>query len=529
MNNNGKCLFVLAIALIPAVFAAPLYTISPQNRPLAVYAIPPQQALANADFIFYISPFFNRTRPEIEYSVTNNVNHPMPIYVVGLPSGVNQVSDGQNMCQQGANLNASQTCILKFWIDKKKYKHSTYGGPIVCGCPEWISCSLPTPNQRIDGEVARAPDSVNIIATPTEQDGLQFNAATASIVGKPTRTGVYRFNITLQDSNGLTSSQPLDIHVTVNLDDKPVFKKQYSLTSATPEEDYRLNLVNLLDNKPGYLATHQVHFRIDPNHTHRYPNWIQLDETSMTTLYGHVPNAEAGQLKELTVIASSNTGGDSEPLTIQIPVAFDPQKKPVFLENVHLTAMANSRFDSDLRTNLFDPLNDSSLKIILDKVEPEAPWLRVSPMNPTTLSGHVPADAVGQHYQLTLSANTLMGGNSTPMIIPLDIAIDPQWTPRFFLSKPEFPVLYPGKSYTYDFAIHHDVVPEFEDMPYTITLAQAYPNPAWLQIINNRLQVSTVPELTGVQKIFVQLKNIPGGSSEVIPLDLMILKNAVES
>jgi hypothetical protein len=530
MNNHGKCLIVWFILLTQAVFAAPaflisapLYRITLQDKPLAVYAMPIQQALGNAGFVFYLSPYLTHTRPEIEYSVTNNVNHPMPIYVLNLPSGVNRVSEGQHICQDGTKLGVSQTCILRLWIDKTKYKHSSYAGPIVCGTSDKLSCSQPVPNQLVDQAVAHAPTSVTLKVTPAVQDGLQFDAATASIKGKPTRTGVYQFMVTLQDSNGLTSSQPLDIHVTVNLMDKPVFKKQYSLNSATPEEDYRLNLLSLLDNKPEYAAANQVHFRIDPNHTHRYPHWIQLDQTSLTTLYGYVPSSEAGQTKELTVIASSNTGGDSEPLTIQIPVAFDPQKKPAFQENIQLTGLANSQFDSDLCPNLLDPFNDGSLKIILDKVEPEAPWLSVSPTKPTTLTGRVPADAVGQHYQLTVYANTLMGGNSTPVTISLNIEIDPQWTPRFFLSKPELPILHPGQPYTYDFTSHHDVVPEFEDMPYTISLAKGYPNPEWLQIINNHLQAAMVPnELQEIQHLFVQLKNIPGGESEVVALDLMV-------
>ena len=90
-----------------------------------------------------------------------------------------------------------------------------------------------------------------------------------------------------------------------------------------PEQEYRLNLLDLIETRPSFMRSNQVSFEIDKNLP--YPSWLSIDKDNATFLHGHVPSSEAGQNRSVTLIASSNAGGDSLPLTITIPVASDPK------------------------------------------------------------------------------------------------------------------------------------------------------------------------------------------------------------
>ncbi|HBI21966.1 MAG TPA: hypothetical protein DDY37_05200, partial [Legionella sp.] len=269
------------------------------------------------------------------------------------------------------------------------------------------------------------------VVTPSAQDGLSYHEATHSIDGAPTRTGKYHFSV--RATNGQATADPQDLTITVdpNPHDTPVFKPHYSLASAMPGQDYRLDLMAFIEPTLGFTLTNQIRFRIDLDRGGS--PWLSLDKENQTLLQGHPLSSDAGQIKEVTLIATSNTGGDSQPLTIQIPVAYDSDKKPMIKQNIQLTGDAGATFHHDFQADIADPAADGSLRLILDKIEPAAPWLSLDTL---VLDGMVPADAVGYRYHLTFHANTATGGDSEPVTVPLQIAIDEKRTPRFYLAKP---------------------------------------------------------------------------------------------
>jgi hypothetical protein len=77
-----------------------------------------------------------------------------------------------------------------------------------------------------------------------------------------------------------------------------------------PEKEYSLNLLDLIEPIEGFGKTNQVNFSIDLNKPH--PHWLNLDKNNPNVLYGKAPSSAAGQMVELTLMATSNTGGDSE-------------------------------------------------------------------------------------------------------------------------------------------------------------------------------------------------------------------------
>lgn len=509
-----------------------------------IYSLPTQQAQANALFKFNIKRFIGLSRPEITYRLTNiSTNHDGTKYIVGtitgvsgLPAGMVRLTNRPDDCSPQLELGTREVCFLRFYLDTNQVTSlQGGGGPFVSAHIAWAWGS----HKNRDGgqNLSVTPSSTannfaNILApillpthiqvTPSSQAGLYYNPETSSIEGYPTRTGVYIFTINATNGAAIAAPQTLQINVDINPHDTPVFKPTYSFASAMPEQEYRLNLIDLIQPTPGLTQTNQLSFRIDLMRDH--PDWLSLDKDNATLLQGHVPSYEAGKIKEVTIIATSNTGGDSQPFTIKIPIAFDPEKKTIIEQGVELTGSAGAAFHNDFRANITDPTADAHLKLILDKVEPDAPWLSMSSWNPTGLDGVVPLDSVGQTYQLTFHANTTVGGNSDPVIIPLNILINKNKTPYFYSDNPQFSPLYVGQSYVYDFVINNDIYPEYTDIPYLVELAKDYDNPEWLRITDNKLIADKVPDdAAQVQEIFLTLKNIPGGKSEVLPFLLIIM------
>ena len=180
--------------------------------------------------------------------------------------------------------------------------------------------------------------------------------------------------------------------------------------------------------------------------------------------------------------------------------------------------------NNDLHDSIIDPSGDGSLILIIDKTEPVAPWLAISPVNPTTLTGTVPDDATGQHYQINLRANSRSGGSSDLVKIPLQIARDERLSPHFKAANPELPIAYPGQPFIHDFVANRDVLPEYEDLPYIIELAEGYDNPVWLRIEDNQLIADLVPETSeSTYQVYLTIKNVPGGKSEVVSSTLFVM------
>lgn len=372
-----------------------------------------------------------------------------------------------------------------------------------------------------ENQMAGAP--AQAIVQPIEQDGLRFDPGSFSIVGTPTQIGIYQFSVAVHNANGTTEPVSLVIRVQANAKDKPRFKPHYSMVSGLPEQKYSMNLMELVEPQPGLWVTNQVSFRVVGNQ--RNSDWLHIAQDDATHLVGDVPPEVAGQEVEITLVARSNTGGDSDPLIVRIPIAFDSAKKPEF--NVFkLEQAAGAKVYEDLAKYIKDPAHDSRLKVVLDKVEPADLNLKlnISASNPTVLEGSIPKDATGKLFQLTLRAHTPIGGSSGAIKVPLQINFDQKKKPFFKSPSPVLPMLYPGESYYYDFVEHNDVFPEYEDVPYEISFDEEFVHPKWLRIENNKLIADAVFEdIEDDVLIRLVIKNTPGGKSEVYSLKLKVM------
>ncbi|CEG56032.1 hypothetical protein [Legionella fallonii] len=493
----------------------------------------------------------------VKYTIINNSSKPHNL-VISPQTGVSQ---NNGPCSLGSK---GSTCTLTLTIIGSALPASGLsGGPVLCQThpdgrtPNLTMCYQPSQTDSlaitivphnlsmlpipIQEATANQPFVYNLkssvkfydenqraglpaqgVVNPIEQDGLRFDQASFSIAGTPTRTGIYFFTVGAQNANGSAAPVDMQIEVHVNAKDKPVFKQHYSMASALPEQRYSINLMELIEPQIGFMVTNQITFRIDPRFSH--PKWLSISEEDNTRLVGKVDKYAAGKEVEVTLIASSNTGGDSDPLTIKIPIAYDPTMKPV-IDAFELKKVAGTQFYKDLSEYINDPAHDSSLRVVFDKVEPEVPWLSVSSLNPTVLEGAIPPDATGQLFQLTLRATTSVGGSSDPITIPLQININKERTPRFKAANPILPMIYPGQPFFYDFVANRDIYPEYDDAPYEINFAEEYELPTWLRIEENKLIADLVPleDIGDEVNLKVVIKNIPGGMSEIYSLDLTVM------
>lgn len=530
-------------ATIPTPFCYILMELATHPQPLTpvIYSLPSQQAQANSFFKFNVKRFIGVSRPEVVYRLTNISSDREGttkilgsiMGVSGLPIGVVQLDNRPDDCSPQSSLGKRESCLLRFYFDTNYDPSLISGtGPIISAHISWAWGSHKnrdggqnlsvTPNDassHLSYVLAPIVLPTHIHVTPLSQAGLYYNPDTSSIEGYPTKTGQYIFTINATNGSAIAAPQTLVISVNINPHDTPVFKSNYTFASATPGHMYRLNLMDLIEQTPEFTVTNQISFKLAPNRT--YPQWLTIDKNNATLLAGYVPAYEAGTVKEVTIIATSNTGGPSQPLTIKIPVAFDPDKKPIIENGLELSGAAGALVDYDFRSNITDPTLDANLRLILYKVEPTAPWLSMSSENPTLLTGRIPSDAMGQRFQLSFYANTLTGGNSASVTIPLNIAIDERLKPSFKQGSPQLPFLYPGQPFLYDFVEHDDVSPA--DIPYRVELAREYDNPEWLRITDNKLIADEVPnDLTKDQIIFIKIRNIPGGESGVFTFSLAI-------
>lgn len=267
-------------------------------------------------------------------------------------------------------------------------------------------------------ENAEAGKKIQGVISPMAQDGLSFDAETFSIIGIPERTGSYAFKIAAKNANGTTKASDLIINVAEESKNTPQFKSDYQVPSAARSQKYSINLLELIEKKADLNLSNQISFRIDEIASN--PGWLAIAKDNATRLEGEAPKQLAGTELAVTLIASSNTGGDSEPKTIQIPIALDPSQRP-FMEFFKINQVANTYFSKDLAEYVQDPSQDGSLKILIDKIVPSAPWLHLSPDHPTILEGFIPSEAADKTYRMTVRANNLTGGSSIPIVAQLII------------------------------------------------------------------------------------------------------------
>jgi hypothetical protein len=354
------------------------------------------------------------------------------------------------------------------------------------------------------------------VVIPGVQDGISYDLQQQAIIGKPTRLGIYSFTIGAKNTRCTAQSVQVNIQVTANIKDKPIFKTNTSMSAGIPKQKYTMNLLELLQPKASFMVNNQIQFRIQPNLNN--PTWLHISPTDATKLEGVTPESSAGQTVKVTLIASSNTGGDSEPLTVSIPITFDQSKQPK-LAPFALELLAGHPLSYDITPYVSNPSSEP-FELFIDKVEPLAPWLQHTK---TALHGVVPLDAIGKLYQLTLHTSTSIGGSSNPITVPLHVVIDKEKTPHFN-SSISLPIALTEHAYLYDFQSNHDVSPE--DIPFQIELAPGYPTPGWLEIHNNQLISKKVPDISDSEVIiYVVLKNIPGGQSTVKELYLKLFNS----
>lgn len=477
-----------------------------------------QQAQIHTNFIFDLDPLITRWKPTINLEIVNLSKwNSDSFHLHYLPSGVSYQTQGINSCSTLMTIAPGGRCSLYFDVNKAAFRpHEDCGPHLYHHKVEYYLC-----NGFNAAVKALGPTQISV--TPVVQDGLRYDAATHAIVGSPTRTGLYEFAVSAM--NGDVRAGPVTVQINVNLNpnDKPVFKPLYGIQAARPSRTYRLNLMDLIEKRPNFGVTNQLHFRIDPNHTHSYPEWIHLDAASGTVLEGDVPASDVGSVKELSVIASSNTGGDSEPFLIRIPVAYDPTQKPSIQSGLNFKGKVATAFRQELLPFITHPVADGDVKVVLDKVEPAAPWLSVS--SSLALEGVVPHDAVGQCYVVTLRAITSIGGSSDPVTIPLHIEVDPQLTPHFVVSDVPLTLLHAGRPYVFDFSTFNGITPTYQEFPFMVELASDAKNPPWLRIENNQIIIDNVPqeEINRKLTLLITLQNRPGGKSAVIPVPLLII------
>ncbi len=477
------------------------------HRPLSVGFIPYQGGQANSPFLFNFARYVQQ-KPEIAYQITNTQSTAIKALQLKtpIPPGLTLLDYDYADCARIFMLYPNQSCFIRFDLDSPAYRPTSGGDPLVCA--EQGECVSPPVEQQLNSAVADA-EPTQLLVTPSEQAGLSFDPDTFSLRGTPNSTGTYIFEVRAYNKHVTSAPAYLTINLSSDPKDKPIFKKDVMIPSAAPNEEYRLNLMDLLEQNPTFMTSNQVQFQISKNH--EYPSWLDIDEAD-SVLHGHVPAELAGKKVRLWLIASSNTGGSTY-YELLIPVVFDPTQKPMIKEGIEYSAEVAEWFRRDLRGYITDPTHSSDLEIIIDSTHPEAPWLTAYG---TEIKGSVPyePEVLGTTYEVRLHAHTNAGGDSAQATLLISVGINKNLTPRFTRNKSICPNFYSGQSYLCDFVANNSVVPT--DIPYTVEFAAGFPVPHWLRLEDNKLIAERVSDEKRFTDVYFVLKNIPGGASDVI-------------
>lgn len=475
---------------------------------LSIGLFPIQEGQANSDFNFNLARHVNFIQPEIAYRVTNidsTALKGLELKTI-LPEGLTLLDNLYSDCPKRFILYPNQSCLIRFKVDNSSYVPTNGDDPLICSENE--SCSWPIVEHQLNHAVTDAPDATQLRVTPSEQDGLSYEPNMLSLTGRPSRTGTYIFNVVAYNQYVTSAPQSVQINISINPKDTPVFKKDIIIPSATPNEEYQLNLMDLIEQNPSFMKSNQVTFEISKNHQH--PAWLSIDETH-SVLHGHVPHEEAGKEVGLWIVAYSNTGGHAY-FKMSIPVVFDPAQKPIIKGGIEFSGAIAGWFEEDLKGYITDPSYSPDLEIVIDSIKPQASWLKAFG---TTIKGEVPEahETLGITYEVRLHAHTKMGGDSVGVTIPIHIGINKYLTPYFRSDRSICPDFYAGKSYLCDFVANNAVFPN--DIPYTVEFAPDFPNPQWIRLEDNKLIADRVSDEESFTRIYLVLKNVPGGASKI--------------
>lgn len=246
--------------------------------------------------------------------------------------------------------------------------------------------------------------------SPKNLHGIYYDAERLSLVGIPNQIATLKFTINLIDNNGKIDSKDILIKVGAHKSYAPQYKQHETIPSAVPGQEYKINLLNLIENSS---KTNQISFRFYGIN----PDFLDIKSNETIRLQGIIPQNFPSDELLCTLIASSNTGGDASPITIHIPIATDSSQAP-FVQYFKIKAKSRTHFKENLAAYVVDNNQDKSLKILLDQVEPSAPWLTLSG---NTLHGNIPDYAVDRNFRMTIRANTKIGGSSAPIYADLYI------------------------------------------------------------------------------------------------------------
>ncbi len=450
VNSHGINLIfscILTIISIPCLSKEPtphfvfsLYLVkSPQPLTPDLTLIPMQQGLVRSLFRLNLKPYVTIEHTDFSYELYNgskdlSQNITTGLYgtsltILGLPPGIKQITTKPEDCSFPFNLWFQQRCQLHFDVDPNTVLSSQNSfGPQVYMHMDWYWGNQQNrhggeniwvlPSQTITGVLAPVLLPLQIHVTPNEQNGLFYDATTHSIQGTPIKTGEYYFNVYTSIGNINTTSKTLTVQINSIPFKLPMFKQNYRVPSATSNRTYQLNLMDLIEPDP-HLINNQIHFHLIPNHE---SSWLNIDKKNPALLTGHLTPKDAGLIKKVNIMMTSNTNHDSALLRIEIPVAYDLEKKPM-IKTIQLNGIAGHLFEYDFKKHILDSTNDHSLQIIIDKITPAAPWLYRSKTTPTQIRGFIPHQP-DRNYLVTVHANTAIGGNSDLITLPLHIVMD---------------------------------------------------------------------------------------------------------
>lgn len=409
LKNNGISVLSLIILCGHTVSSYSNLDVVFFKRPLSILVVPFQKGTANLNFSINLKSYISKISPEINYRLTVNPDLSLMPNIAALPRGVTRVHVDKESCPVASAPVANQKCNLRFVVNKKLYTPYHPIAPLLSlGCHKFT----PGIGQLFSDLIPQIPGSTVVQVRPYENDGLVYNPSTMSITGKPQHTGPYIFRIKAVNGVEKAASRELRIDIGANIKDTPVFKSNPKVSQATPNEEYRIDLMDLVEPKKSFMITNQVHFRIEK--LQNSPNWLKIESG---VLSGLVPFGLAGTTQEIKLIAASNTGGDSKPFTLKIPVGFDSRKKPVLDKDIIIQAQSGVSFQHDLGLNIHNPAGDKNITLQIVEVKPSAPWLSVS--QSTELTGRIPPEDAGKEYQIILYAKTPTGGESNREIVTL--------------------------------------------------------------------------------------------------------------
>lgn len=367
-------------------------------------------------------------------------------------------------------------------------------------------------------ENVNAGESPELTLTSNNPRGLIYNPQTLSITGTPDSTGYINFTARAHNKSSTSAPVTIDIEVSANPDSKPRLKSGVKMPAYSPEKSFEFNLMELVDREQMALGD-DLSFVM---RTRLHDSLLfTIDPQNKRLLKATIPASEMSGVLTTTIAAVSNIGGESLPVTLEIPIAQDPAYKPS-VQSLTLTTEAGKDYSRDYANVITDPSNDGSLRLLLDRVEPDAPWLQVSKYNKTTIEGRVPDDVYGRRYTLYLRVSNQVGGTSEPVVSYLNIQKNREFAPRFIQSKPQFlPELIPGQPYDYCFSEHEEIIPSYDRYPYIIRLSEKMRNPEWIRMKDNCLHADEVPDnLYFPPLAYIVVRNESGGDSEVIGFQL---------